>query len=73
MVIIPQYSSNEEVELKPREGNKYELNVNVKINPADVLNEVTALEGYFHIDSREAIPTRGAGDAGPAFTVEKSL
>lgn len=71
MVIIPQYSSNEEVELKPREGNKYELNVNVKINPADVLNEVTALEGYFHIDSREAIPTRGAGDAGPAFTVEK--
>lgn len=59
MVIIPQYSSNEEVELKPREGNKYELNVNVKINPADVLNEVTALEGYFHIDSREAIPTRG--------------
>lgn len=73
MVIIPQYSSNEEVELKPREGNKYELNVNVKINPADVLNEVTALEGYFHIDSREVIPTRGAGDAGPAFTVEKSL
>ena len=71
MVIIPQYSSNEEVELKPREGNKYELNVNVKINPADVLNEVTALEGYFHIDSREAIPPRGAGDAGPAFTVEK--
>lgn len=71
MVIIPQYSSNEEVELKPREGNKYELNVNVKINPADVLNEVTALEGYFHIDSREAIPTRGAGDAGPTFTVEK--
>lgn len=71
MVIIPQYSSNEEVELKPREGNKYELNVNVKINPADVLNEMTALEGYFHIDSREAIPTRGAGDAGPAFTVEK--
>lgn len=71
MVIIPQYSSNEEVELRSRESNTYELNVNVKINPADVLNEVTALEGYFHIDSREAIPTRGAGDAGPAFTVEK--
>lgn len=71
MVIIPQYSSNEEVELRSRESNTYELNVNVKINPADVLNEVTALEGYFHIDSREAIPTRGAGDAGPAFTVKK--
>lgn len=39
MVIIPQYSSNEEVELKPREGNKYELNVNVKINPQTCLTK----------------------------------
>lgn len=71
MVIIPQYSSNEEVELRSRESNTYELNVNVKINPADVLGEMTALKEYFHIDSREAIPTRTPGDVGPTFTVDK--
>ncbi|EJX10882.1 hypothetical protein EVA_00387 [gut metagenome] len=68
LVVVPQYS-NGDVELKALSGNNYQLFVNVKVNPANALQQMADLKGYFHVDSRQVIVTRGAGDAGPKFTV----
>ncbi|EJX01353.1 chromosome segregation ATPase-like protein [gut metagenome] len=68
LVILPQFS-NHCVELKSIAGSNYQLTLNVKVNPANALQQMTELKNYFHIDSREAILSRAAGDAGPKFTV----
>lgn len=73
MVIIPEYSSSGEVALRPVTGNEYLLAVNVKVNPAGAVGDILNLKNYIRIDSREAIPTRAAGDAGPVFTVKEAF
>src|SRR5699024_1036744 len=57
----------------PVTGNEYLLAVNVKVNPAGAVGDILNLKNYIRIDSREAIPTRAAGDAGPVFTVKEAF
>lgn len=68
MSIIPQFATGE-VELRPMDGNNYQLAIRVKVNPAQAVKDMVNLKDYFHIDSREAIVARAAGDRGPKFTV----
>lgn len=69
MTVIPQFTTGE-VQLTTFGGdNTYLLTVNVKVNPADAVKDLTKLKSLFAVYSREAIVGRAAGDKGPSFKV----
>ena len=69
MDIIPDFN-NQSVLLK-QDGSKYTLNINVKVMPASVIDEMIEQKDVISIDSRKVTPVTRSAEAGPVFTVEK--